>query len=43
MRYISAPHLSHGILSSSLTVVLVLIGVIGFSGGVRAGSDMRGL
>jgi hypothetical protein len=43
MRYISAPHRSHGILSSLLTVALVLSGVMGFTGGVRAGSDMREL
>ena len=43
MRYISAPHRSHGILSSLLAVVLVLSDVMGLTGGVRAGSDMREL
>jgi hypothetical protein len=44
MRYISAPHRSHGILSSSFAAgVPVLSDVMGFTGGVRAGSDMREL
>ena len=40
MRYISTPQRSQGILSSFAAVVLVLSGVIGLTGGVRAGSDM---
>jgi len=43
MRYISAPQRSQGILSSLLTVVVVLSDVIGLTGGVRGGSDMREL
>jgi hypothetical protein len=43
MRYISAPQRSHGILSSLLAAVLVLSGVMGLTGGVRTGSDMREL
>jgi hypothetical protein len=43
MRYISAPHRSHGILSSWLAVVPVLSDVMGLTGGVGAGSDMREL
>ena len=43
MRYISAPHRSHGTLSSGALVV-ILMGVMGLTGG-RAGvcSDMRGI
>ena len=40
MRYISAPQRSQGILSSYAAVVVVLSGVMGLTGGVRAGSDM---
>jgi hypothetical protein len=43
IRYISAPHRSHGILSSLLAVVLVLSDVMGLTGGVRTGSGMREL
>jgi hypothetical protein len=44
MRDLSAPQRSPDNLSASgLVAVLALIGIAGFTGGVRAGSDMREL